>query len=122
MPHVTVEYSANISVHFDSGRVLKDLVRALSETKQFNLEDIKARSCCSHEYFIGHGSPEHAFVHIRLAILSGRDAATKERLSGVLAKCATQLFSGLPISQRTQVSVDVIDMDKAVYRKSVVGG
>ena len=71
MPHLTLEYSKNLDT-FSASAALLDINRALLASGQFEEADIKSRAialdCCQ----IGVQDLPRAFIHAKLAILSGR--------------------------------------------------
>ena len=116
MPQVIVEYTENIPglpVH----EVLRALNRRLFESGEFQAHDIKTRAVCVRDFLVGDGADAHAFVHVSLAILGGRPEATKAAISKSLMDA---LQSMVPRTEGVtlQLSVEVRDMERAVYSKA----
>ena len=79
MPHLTIEYSANLAAAVDIQALVDRLHAAAIETGVFPLGGIRTRAEARQHYRIADGDPAHAFVHVVLRIAAGRDAATRER-------------------------------------------
>lgn len=87
MPHVTLEYSANLpGLHAPA--VLASLHAALVATGKFQADDIKGRAYRCHEFRIGLELRTDAFVHLEVQVMAGRDPdflrLLPARLLGVL--------------------------------------
>ena len=79
MPHLTIEYSANLAPEVDIQDLVDRLHAAAIETGVFPLGGIRTRAAARAHYRIADGDPAYAFVHVVLRIAAGRDAATRER-------------------------------------------
>jgi 5-carboxymethyl-2-hydroxymuconate isomerase len=79
MPHLTIEYSANLAPEVDIQALVDRLHASAIETGVFPLGGIRTRAAARTHYRIADGDPAHAFVHVVLRIAAGRDAATRER-------------------------------------------
>lgn len=120
MPHLTLEYTRNLR-DLDAKALLWSLNAALLASGQFEEPDIKARAIPLDDYVAGTQAPlERAFVHIRLAILSGRTAAVKQGLSEQLM-AVLQAGAPWPAGLEVQLSVEVQDIDRPSYSKMNLG-
>ncbi|MDG0025225.1 5-carboxymethyl-2-hydroxymuconate Delta-isomerase [Trinickia sp. Y13] len=119
MPHLTLEYSANLSA-FDAAATLLALNESLATSGHFAVEiDIKSRCVRRDAFQVGTSSEPRAFVHATLSILSGRTLETRralsERLLSVLkARC------GAPSGVHLQLSVQVVEIERESYAKAAV--
>ena len=120
MPHLTVEYTDNIR-NFDCERLLAEMVHSLAETPHFEEIDIKSRAVSLSVYRVGEHAETRGFVHVRLAILSGRSPDVKAELSaGLLEVLRLQVPSGTDLE--LQLCVEIQDIDRASYAKTAIGG
>ena len=119
MPHLYVEYTDNL-LKFPVEPVLLALNQALLNSGHFEEQDIKSRAIRLGAYRTGTSPAPRAFVHARLAILSGRSADTKLLLSTSLLR-ALQGVCEWSAALQVQLSVEVQDMDRASYAKAIVG-
>lgn len=119
MPHLTIEYSANISA-FDTAATLRALNEALATSGHFEREiDIKSRCVRRDAFRVGTSSEPRAFVHATLAILSGRALDTRRALSEqVLAVLKTHC--GTPSGVHLQLSAQVVEIERESYAKAAI--
>jgi len=121
MPHVHVEYSANIEA-LDKIALLNDINQALISTGLVKAEDVKTRITANTDYLIGlaGASSEHAYIHVQLAILSGRTEADKALLQDQVLKALHQFKASPHLHLQVQLSSELIEMSKVLYRKAVI--
>jgi len=112
MPHLTLEYSDNLS--FEVQPLLKRLHTELVATGAINLKGLKSRAVGHSQYRIADGDPDYAFVHVNLLIREGRpvevqkDAA--QRVMAVLKETFGERFENSHLS----LSVDIKEMREGI--------
>ena len=112
MPHLTLEYTDNLT--FDVQSLLARLHDELAATGAVNLKGIKSRAIRRTEYRIADGNPVYAFVHVNLLIREGRpieiqrDAA--QRTMAVLKEIFQSRFEDGYLS----LSVDIKEMRQGI--------
>jgi 5-carboxymethyl-2-hydroxymuconate isomerase len=118
MPHLTIEITNNIEL--DQHRLLTNANAALLASGEFNEPDIKARCIVLHTFRQGTQERRDGFIHATLSILSGRTDEVKtalaETVRDVIAAEVKTDACGIGI----QISVDVRDMQRAIYGKAVL--
>lgn len=120
MPHLRIEYSTNIVDRFDPAAVLDAAIRALMDSGAFNPADaVKARLMPVDHFQVGSGA-NHGFIHAGLALMSGRDGATKKNLTTALVDAIAPLLAAGP--EVVQVTSEARDMDRDTYSKRVIQG
>jgi len=116
MPHLTVEYSGNLP-HFPEAETLTELNAALCAHPDVQDEaDLKTRFVVADSFEIGTAPAHRAFVHAQLRLLSGRTPEVKKQLSDRIAAVLRGL-TPRPQGVMVQLSVEVVDMDRASYAK-----
>lgn len=118
MPHLTLEYSGNLS-GLDVRQALVSLNAALLDSGHFDAPDIKSRAIPLEAFLVGDGIESAAFMHVTLRLLSGRTSETRGLLASALLKVLTGVLPRIA-SQSTQLSVEVIELDSVVYAKVTV--
>ncbi len=116
MPHLTVQYTANLVL--DADTLLGRLNDALVASGHFGEEAIKSRLVALDSFRVG--TDEHApraFVHARLRILPGRDEAVRAALSETLQRALGEHLPAGPYS--LQICSEVAELP-ASYRKTTV--
>lgn len=120
MPHITVEYTRNLD-GFDPAKVLAGVNRACLDSGLFSEADIKSRALALDCFAVGTASQERAFVHVRVALLTGRGSEERKALSGaVLAVLNSEVHAmgGMEV----QLSVETVEIDRPSYAKALVQG
>lgn len=120
MPHLTLDYTENLA-SLDLDRTLLALNETLVASGHFPEQDIKSRACRLDTWRIGTAPADRAFVHVKLAILSGRSPEIKSALSAVLLETLRAAVRGTG-QHELQLCVEVIDIDRASYAKDIVHG
>lgn len=110
MPHVVVDYSANLSAAVKEKQLLKKLHKVMLESTLFSADAVKLRSQAFEEYLLPEGKEE--FLHVNAAILEGRPDDKRALLSDALFAV---IQSSMP--QTAQLSVNIHEMDALTYRK-----
>lgn len=79
MPHVVIEYSANLDGLVDFDALVEAVRVAAIETGVFPLGGIRVRTHRADHAVIADGDPAHAFVDATLKMGAGRDLETRRR-------------------------------------------
>ncbi|MCV2360305.1 5-carboxymethyl-2-hydroxymuconate Delta-isomerase [Paucibacter sp. TC2R-5] len=120
MPHLTLEYTSNLPL-FKAADALLALNKLLLNSGEFEALDIKSRAIRLDTYLVGTHVSNHpdneAFVHVKLALLSGRSAQLKQTLSAGLLQVLEQACAW-PKTQSVQLCVELQDIERASYAKS----
>lgn len=120
MPHLHMEYTPNLSA-LEVGTVLLRLNQTLMASGQFAAEfDIKSRAVQVGAFRVGTGLGERAFVHVKLALLSGRSAEVKKQLSQSLLAVLQELCEW-PADVEVQLCAEILDIDRESYTKTAIG-
>lgn len=117
MPQMVIEYSDNIQ-NLDKEAMLLGLNHALFDTGLVNQPaDIKSRIRENSDFLIGFGEEPQAYIHVRLALMTGRNEDEKnmiaDRLSGFLQGFEAYQAQDLSV----QLCVEIAEMPKVHYRK-----
>lgn len=119
MPHLHMEYTANLP-DLNPDVALIRLNNTLVASGQFAAEyDIKSRAVKVETFKVGTALAERAFVHVKLALLSGRSPQTKKQLSESLLAVVQELCEW-PAGVEVQVTVEILDIDRESYVKTAI--
>lgn len=98
MPHLTLEYSANLADDKSIGQLCHTLAHCLDaqrdgEARVYPLGGIRVRALRSEQYCIADGRPDAAFLHANLKIGAGRSDAVKNATGEALFALIKQHFA-----------------------------
>ncbi|KAF7600663.1 MAG: 5-carboxymethyl-2-hydroxymuconate isomerase [Candidatus Dactylopiibacterium carminicum] len=118
MPHLVLEYSANLLPDFEPSQALHRMNTVLLASGEFVPEHIKSRALRYDDYLVGDAAPG-SFLHARLHLLAGREQTTKlaivEGLVAALRSCAIN-----NPAQPVQITAETVDMDRGAYAKAII--
>jgi 5-carboxymethyl-2-hydroxymuconate isomerase len=115
-----MEYTANLP-GLNADVALIRLNNTLVGSGQFAAEhDIKSRALKVETFKVGTGLGERAFVHVKLALLSGRSPQIKKQLSDSLLAVVQDLCEW-PTDVEVQLCVEILDIDRESYTKTAIG-
>jgi 5-carboxymethyl-2-hydroxymuconate isomerase len=118
MPHLTLEYSDNL-LQFDASKTLLDLNETLVASGHFDEIDIKSRAVCFSTFLVGTVPEGRGFVHVKLALLSGRSIDTKHALAERLMRVLEQVRE-LAAGVHVQFCVEIQDIERESYVKASI--
>jgi 5-carboxymethyl-2-hydroxymuconate isomerase len=112
MPHLTLEYTDNLS--FDVQSLLARLHDELVATGAVNLKGIKSRAIRHTEYRIADGNPAYAFVHVNLLIREGRPVQVQQDAAQRVMAVLKETFGSRFETGYLSLSVDIKEMREGV--------
>ena len=117
MPHIMVEYSANIRGRIELEKLVECVHQASLRTGVFPIGGTRTRAVERSCYRIADGNPDNAFVHVMMRIGHGRDLQTRRRAAeevfGEVCKFLDSIFQRSPLA----ISLEVQEIDPAVSLK-----
>ncbi|WNC92191.1 5-carboxymethyl-2-hydroxymuconate Delta-isomerase [Paraburkholderia sp. FT54] len=98
MPHLTLEYSANLAGEASIGQLCHALAQCLdaqreNEQRVYPLGGIRVRALRCEQYCIADGRADAAFLHANLKIGAGRSEAAKKATGAALFALIKQHFA-----------------------------
>ncbi len=123
VPHITIEYSANIAEHHDIDAVVQAAPMAALDHGLPPVDGLRTRAAQRDHYLIADGSdPEtFAFIAISVRIGPGRDAATKTSfIETVLDAAEAQVNAAdCPLAIMWSIELNEIDPNFRINRNYV---
>ncbi|MFT7475383.1 MAG: 5-carboxymethyl-2-hydroxymuconate isomerase [Verrucomicrobiales bacterium] len=122
MPHLIVEYTANVALHHDVDALLDALQESVLEMAVAPVPGVRIRAIQLDRYRIADNSDtNHAFIAMVARIGPGRDAATKTRIINTLLDSAEAQFATEPSPLIIAWSLEVqeIEAEFRVNRNNV---
>lgn len=114
MPHLIIEYSANVRPAAEFAEITQIAHNIMIQSGLFSVPDIKTRSYVVDDYLIGEKGSQGSFVHVTVYLLEGRTTLQKQSLSEALRDALK-----VPLKNVDQLSIDIQEMTKDTYRKYV---
>ncbi len=119
MPHLTVEYSANLENQIDILRLVETVHNAALKTGVFEVAAVRTRASRRDYYVIADGHRDNAFVAIWVRIAPGRPVETRKRLGQEIFDAACDFLQKTYESTPIGISLEVNEIDNtAAFRKN----
>jgi 5-carboxymethyl-2-hydroxymuconate isomerase len=126
VPHLTLEYSANLASPERIGQLCNALAQCLDAQRQngnesgnesgqrvYPLGGIRVRALRCEQYCIADGRPDAAFLHANLKIGAGRSDATKKTTGDALFALIKQHFAAEFEQQGLALSLEIGEFSEA---------
>ena len=118
MPHLTIEYSANLDAAGNLPGLCLALRTALLSTGLFEEGAVRVRALPCPHYAVADLLPENAFAALLLRIGAGRTAADKTRMGEAVMAAAKAHFAALLAKPHFALSLDIVENDPALSWKT----
>ena len=110
MPHLAIQYSANIAT--ESMQTLCDaLLAVLNETKLYPLGGIRVRALSCGTFLIADRHPQNAFADMVFRIGTGRSEADKKKTGELLMQAAEAHFADELANPFFALSLEIIEIN-----------
>jgi 5-carboxymethyl-2-hydroxymuconate isomerase len=111
MPHILIDYSANLDADFD----IRDLANAVHEralaTGVFPVGGTRTRVERREIYVIGDGHPENRYIHVQARIGIGRPPDVRQKVAedifSVVKDFTAATFAGKPLG----LTLEIVEID-----------
>ena len=118
MPHLMIDYSANVEPDVDMGAFCDTLRDVATSIDAFPLAGVKVRAVRVDHYAIADGNPEHGFIDISVRIREGRDMETKQDAAQKLFDAANEFVADVMQRRSLALSLELRDIDAELSPKS----
>ena len=113
MPHIRVEYSANLEQDADVRALVDQVHAAVLKTGVFELGAVRTRAVRRDVYRIADGDPGNVFVHVDASIAPGRDVETRKRVSQTILDVLAAATRQLAVTRGVALSVEIREIDNS---------
>ena len=118
MPHVIVEYSANLEDRLDMAALCDHLRRTAVDIEALPTPGLRVRAFRADHVSIADGNPDHGFIDISLRLRAGRSPEVKEDIANRLFDAA-RAFTAQDMAQNSlALSLEIRDIDAALSPKT----
>ena len=118
MPHLVLEYSANVPDEPDLDLVLRRLHEAMTTVGPFDLSNVKSRAVRREPFRVADGAPGRAFVHLTVSVLAGREARVLRETGDALLAVLRESFPGARTGLGCDLTVEMREMQPGLYFKA----
>ncbi|WP_233886479.1 5-carboxymethyl-2-hydroxymuconate Delta-isomerase [Paraburkholderia flagellata] len=118
MPHLTLEYSANLADASNIGQLCETLANVLDTQRDENgariypRGGIRTRALRCEQYFVADGAPGNAFLHGCLKIGAGRSQAVRRATGEALFDAIKQHFAHAFASHGLALSLEIVEFSE----------
>ena len=121
MPHLTIEYSANLDTRTDIAALCRTLHTALLQTGLFELGAIRVRALRCTDYAVADLMPENSFADLRLRIGAGRSQVEKHKAGEGIFAAASAHFAPQLATAYFALSLDIAEIDASLsWKKNAI--
>ncbi len=121
MPHLTIEYSANLAAVADLDVVCRALHRAMLDTGLFELGAVRVRALAAAHYAVADLLPENAFAALVLRMGAGRSSDDKAKVGAHVFAEASKAFAPLFATPHFALTLEIIEIDPAFsWKKNAI--
>jgi 5-carboxymethyl-2-hydroxymuconate isomerase len=121
MPHLTIEYSANLDGRADLDALCAALLQTVLETGLFEVGAVRVRALRADHYAIADRLPENAFVDLSFRIGKGRSADEKKRAGEAIFATASSLLAPLFETPHFALSLEIREIDPELsWKKNAI--
>ena len=118
MPHLIIDYSANLETRLDMRGLCVALKDAAAATGVFPPAGIRVRAHAANHVVIADGDPGHGFIDITVRLAAGRDDAAKTQATDAVFDAAREFTAVLMATAPFMLSLELREMDAAYSRKA----
>lgn len=117
MPHLTLEYTANLDAWAGDPDLLLALHRLLNSAAGIKIANCKSRWRMIDEWLVGDGGTSSAFIHLDIRFLEGRPKEVKDSVGQGAVDLIRNHFQAGDPELDLQITVEIRDIQRAAYFK-----
>ncbi len=117
MPHLTIEYSANLDGRLDVPAMIESLHGTATAIEAFPLAGMRTRAVRREHYRVADGHPDNAYVHITLRIAHGRTLEVRQAAGETLFAAACEFLQPIYTAAPLAISFEIQEIDPVLNYK-----
>ncbi|SEO81602.1 5-carboxymethyl-2-hydroxymuconate isomerase [Salinihabitans flavidus] len=118
MPHIIIDYSANLEDEVDMTAFCEHMRRAAATIESFPLAGIRVRAIRADHYAIADGNRDHGYIDISVRLRAGRPDAVKQAATQTLFDAARALLAPVLDRRPLALSLEMRDIDPDLSPKT----
>lgn len=117
MPHIVIEYSANLETRIALRELVQKAHEAALASGVFEVGGLRTRCARRDVYRIADGHPDNSFVAVNVRIGHGRDEATRHRAGKMIFEAVCAHLAPVYATTPMGITLDVAEIDPAAAFK-----
>ncbi|KIC32008.1 5-carboxymethyl-2-hydroxymuconate Delta-isomerase [Leisingera sp. ANG-S5] len=117
MPHITLDYSANMEARTDIAALCCHLRQAAAATGVFPLAGIRVRAFAANHTSIADGDDRHGYLDISIRLRAGRDLDTRKRAAQAVFEAAQSFLEPAMQQHSIALSLEMRNVDPELSPK-----
>lgn len=117
MPHLTVDYSANMEDRVDMATFCDALRKAAIETGALPMAGVRVRAIKADHVSIADGSDQHGYIDISVRLRAGRDLPTRKAATQHIFLAARTFLEPVFAKHSVALSFEMRDIDPELSPK-----
>jgi len=117
MPHIALDYSANLEQLVDMPALCDQLRITAIETGVFPLAGVRVRAFSATHTSIADGNEQHAYLDISVRLRAGRDLDTRKAATQAIFSAAEELLRLAMQQHSIALSLEMRDIDPELSPK-----
>lgn len=116
MPHLVLEYSANIRERIEFLALFKECHELLAGRLPTSLKNCKSRVYVCENYYVGDGNTDNAFAHLAIKIMPGRSKEILNHTGEALLELLKKYFSEPMRKLNLELSLEIIELHGPYFK------
>lgn len=118
MPHIVLEYSANLETAVDIQALCEHMREAAAGVSAFPMPGIRVRAYKADYVSIADGDPKHGFIDISVRLRGGRPDEVKKAATQALFEAAKAFLEHVLKERSLALSLEMRDIDPDLSPKT----
>lgn len=118
MPHIIIEYSANVEQWIEMGAFCELLRQTAASVDAFPMPGIRVRAYCADHYAVADGNAKHGFIDIAVRLRGGRTLTVRQTALQTLFDAATTFLEPTLSQHSLALSMEMRDIDPELSPKT----
>jgi 5-carboxymethyl-2-hydroxymuconate isomerase len=120
MPHIMVEYSANLDNSMDIQGLLNALHQVMIDSGHAPLEGTRTRAMRREHYCVADRNPNNAFVHIIVRMREGRPKEVYQTIAEQLMAAAEKNLEHALSTHPMQLALEMHEITQLTLRRDTI--
>ena len=117
MPHITVEYSANLEPDLNIRRLIDAVHETVVRSGIFEVGGIRTRAEKRDHYRVADGEPTNGFIHVVIRIAPGRPMEKRKALGEAVLATVAKETDAIYAKRGLALSVELQELDAVLNFK-----